>query len=177
MRARAPVIAVSALFVLLAAGLFYNQILRYGYYSRLSRNNSIRVIPIGGSRGGIFDRYLKPLAVNRLSFNVAIVYQEIRDRIALANSLKEVLGFSGEEVIKALERARARPYSPVTVAEDIDRERAFALEEASLDLSGLTVETKARRDYLYGASGSHVLGYLSEITERELEDIRDSGYG
>ena len=176
MRDRALAAIMSALFILLATGLFYNQILRYGYYSRLSRNNSIRVMPIDGPRGTIFDRAGRPLVTNRLSFDVAIVYQEIGDRRKLARLLNDVLGMSGGEIMEALEKAAARSYGPVVIAADIGKEHALALEEASFDTGGLVIETRAKRDYMYRMFGSHLFGYLGEITADELEALKEYGY-
>ena len=167
---------ISVFFTLLAIALFYAQILRFPYYSRLSKNNSIRIVPIDGPRGNIFDRNGVPLVTNRLSFDVAIVYQELKDRGRIARLLNEVLGMSGREILEALEKSRQRPYAPVVIAEDIDKEKAIALEEASLDADGLLVETRPKRDYIYDNIGSHIFGYLSQITEEELEEMKDYGY-
>ena len=177
MKERSPSAVLSAFFILLALGLFYNQVARYGYYSRLSRNNSIRIIPIAGPRGNIYDRNGKLLVTNRLSFDLVAVSSELRDRRKAARILNGVLGMSGEEIMSAFDRADARPYAPVTIKEDIPKDRAIALEEALVDTDGLEVDATSRRDYLYGQSGSHIFGYLGRITEDELEDLRDFGYG
>lgn len=176
MRHTSLAIVISLLFALLLAGLFYNQVLRYDYYSRLSKNNSIRIIPIEGPRGNIFDRSGIPLVTNRLSFDVAIIYQELRDRRGLARLLNDVTGMSGERIMAALEKAAKRPYAPVTILEDIDKEKAFMLEEASFDISGLIIETKSKRNYMYKYSGSHIFGYLGQISEDELGLLKDYGY-
>lgn len=167
---------ISILFVLLILGLFYNQIIRYGHYSKLSNNNSIRIMPIEGPRGNIFDRNGVPLVTNRLAFDAAIVYRELRDRQKLGRALKDILGMSGKDIMDALEKAGAKPYAPVVIAEDVDKEKAMALEEASFDVSGLMIQTRSRRDYLYNNVGCHIFGYLSEVTEQELENLGDYGY-
>ena len=97
---------------LLVAGLFYTQVIRYGHYLQLSKNNVIRIIPIDGPRGNIFDRNALPLVSNRLSFDVAVVYQELRDRQKFIRILSESLKMSGHDIVKALDKARARPYAP-----------------------------------------------------------------
>ncbi|MBU1808340.1 MAG: penicillin-binding protein 2 [Candidatus Omnitrophica bacterium] len=176
MRDRFLITTLSLLFILIIAGLFFNQVLLSGYYSKLSRNNSIRVIPISGTRGNIFDRTGRPLVTNRLSFDVAIIFQEIGDRRKLVNLLKRELGFSGAQIMSALEKAGNRPYEPVTIAEDIDKEKALALEESSFDVSGLIIETRSRRNYLYKHFGCHIFGYLGEVTANELETLKDYGY-
>lgn len=167
---------ISALFILIITGLFYTQVIRFFYYSRLSENNSIRVIPIDGPRGRILDRNGQVLVSNRLSFDVAIVHQEVRDTRRLSGILKDSLGMNNADILKALAKARKRPYAPVAIAEDIEKDKAMALEESSFDVPGLEIETRSKRDYIYKNSGAHIFGYLSEITESELDDMKDFGY-
>jgi len=142
----------------------------------MSRNNSIRVLPIGGSRGTIYDRNEKPLVTSRLSFDAVISYQEIGDRRRLAELLSNVLGMTGEQIMNAFEKAGRRPFAGVIIAEDIPKDKALALEEASFDTSGLDIETKAKRNYIYKHFGCHIFGYLSEVTEAELDSLKDDGY-
>ncbi len=176
MRDRIPIAFISALFILLGIGLFYNQAIRFRYYSHLSKNNSIRVIPIDGPRGNIFDRNGLSLVSNRLSFDVAVIYQELKDKQKFIRLLRDSLKMPGEDIARVLDKAMARPYAPVTILEDIGKDKAIMLEEASFDIDGLTIETRSKRDYLYNNVGSHIFGYLSEIGEDELDDLRDYGY-
>ena len=70
---------ISALFVLLIVSLFYTQVVRFFYYSRMSKNNSIRIIPIDGPRGRMLDRNGQVMVSSRISFDAVLVYQELRD--------------------------------------------------------------------------------------------------
>ncbi len=176
MRNRIPIVTITVLFALLGLGIFYTQIIRYGYYSRLSKNNSIRVIPINGPRGNIFDRNGAALVSNRLSFDAAIVYRELNNKPKFIRFMSETLKMPRGDIARSLEKASRKPYTPVTILEDIDKEKAFTLEEASFDIDGFTIETRSKRDYLHSNIASHIFGYLSEITEPELEDLRDYGY-
>lgn len=176
MRDRVLTTLISALFLYISIGLFYTQIIRYPHYSRLSKNNSIRIIQIDGPRGNIFDCNGKALVTNRLSLDVVIVYRELYERSGIIRLLKDVLGMSGGDIASALEKASLRPNSPYTVKEDVAKEKAIAFEEESCGLSGVSVQTRSKRNYLYNNSGSHLFGYLSEVSEEELEDLRDLGY-
>lgn len=167
---------IAVFFSSLLLGLFYMQVIRHGYYSRLSKNNSIRIIPIDGPRGNIFDRKGIPLVTNRISFNISIIYQELKNKKALAGLLKETLGLSGPEISSSFEKASLKPFAPVTIAEDIGKEKAIVLEEATLDTDGLLIETRSKRNYLYNTAGSHVFGYLGEVSEEDLELLKIYGY-
>lgn len=176
MREKFLFVPLRLLFILLVIGLVYTQVFRFPYYSRLSKDNAIRIIPINGPRGTIYDRNGVPLVSDRVSFNVAVVYQELRSRDKLIRLLTDTLGVARGDIEGALYKAAMKPYAPVTIVEDIDKEKAFVLEEESFDLRGLVIETKSVRNYPYNKTGSHIFGYLSEISETELEDMKEYGY-
>ncbi len=167
---------IQFLFVLLALGLVYTQVLRFPYYSRLSKDNAIRIIPIEGPRGTIFDRNGVPLVNDRISFNVAVVYQELRNREKIIRLLANLLPVPRKDVEDAIDKSAKKPYAPVTIVEDIDKDKAFILEEESFDIRGLVIETRSVRNYIYNNIGSHIFGYLSEISEQELENLKVYGY-
>lgn len=176
MRNRIISIAIFTALILLVFGLFYTQVIRFGHYDQLSKNNVIRIIPIDGPRGIIFDRNGVPLVTNRLAFDVAVVYQELQDLEKFVRLVSATVGISPRDIAAALERASLKPYAPVTVVEDIPKEKALILDEASFDMPGLVIETRSKRSYPYGNVGSHLFGYLSEISEDELDRLRDYGY-
>ncbi len=176
MREKYLAVPIRLLFIALALALIYTQVVRHAYYSRLSKDNAIRIIPIEGSRGAIFDRKGVRLVSSRISFNAALVYQEMRNREKLIRLLVNTLGIKRKDVEDGIEKAAGRPYAPVTIASDIDRDKAFILEEESFDVRGLVIRTRSMRDYPYKNVGAHLLGYLSEISETELEKMKDYGY-
>lgn len=176
MREKSLAVPIYLLFIMLALALVYTQVVRYAYYSGLSKDNAIRIVPIEGPRGIIFDRNGVGLVSNRVSFNVALVYQEMRNREKLIRLLVNKLGIEKKDVEDGIEKAAGRPYAPVTIVDDIDRDKAFILEEESFDIRGLVIQTRSMRDYLYGNIGAHLLGYLGEISETELERMKEYGY-
>lgn len=176
MRDRVLNLIIYASIALIAMAFFYTQVIRYGYYSRLSQNNSIRIIPIEGPRGDIRDRNGIVLVTNTLCFDVIAIHNEIRDIKKVTDMLCEILGMTYEKALDAVRKAAKRPFSPVVIAEDIGKEKAILVEEASTDIDGLSVETRSRRHYVNGDSGCHVFGYLTEISENELEELAGYGY-
>jgi penicillin-binding protein 2 len=176
MKERSLLLPVRLLFIFIVLGLIYTQLIRYPYYSRLSRDNAIRIIPVDGPRGTIFDRNGVVLVTDRISFDVAVVYQELKNREKLVRLLMGMLKVGRRDIEDALENAASRPYAPVTIVEDIDKEKAFTLEEESFDIRGLVIQTKSVRNYIYKNVGAHVFGYLSEVSEEELLALKEYGY-
>ncbi len=167
---------IRLLFLLLVIGLYFTQVMRFPYYSRLSKDNAIRIIPIDGPRGTIFDRNGISLVSDRISFNVAVVYQELKNKEKLIRLLTNLLNVPRKDIEDALNKARQKPYAPVTIVEDIHKDKAFVLEEESFDIRGLVIQTKSVRSYIYNNVGAHIFGYLSEISEVELESMKEYGY-
>ena len=91
MRIRIIRYIVFILIALIAADLFYLQIVRGRYFYNLSRNNRIRLVPLEGERGRILDRNGVVLADNRPTFNAAVIPQDVEDKEKLFAFLAGVL--------------------------------------------------------------------------------------
>ncbi|MFH1776797.1 MAG: penicillin-binding protein 2 [Candidatus Omnitrophota bacterium] len=167
---------VVLLFILLTAGLFNIQVIRGNYYLRLSEHNRIRLLPLIAPRGRIFDRQGNVLVDNRLTFNVSIVPQEVRDLDKLIAALSACLSCPQEELRKKYKRNFFATFSPVVVAGDIDKKTAFILEEKRNELNGVILQTQPSRHYIYGHIGAHLLGYVGKIAPGELEKLSAYGY-
>ncbi len=176
MKIRLLRIITFTLFLLLAAGLFYLQIIKGPIYRRMSRDNRIRLVSIESPRGRIFDREGRLLVDNRISFDVAIIPQELENKDSIMERLSVRLGIPVEELEEALKDNFIAPFQPVRVASDIGKEAAISLEEERLDLPGMFIETRPRRYYPYKKVASHILGYLGQINSAELAKLKTYGY-
>lgn len=65
---------------------------------------------------------------------------------------------------------------PVTIAKDVSRESAVKLGEQSIYFPGISVTNEPMVSYPSGSLASHILGYVGNITETEL-DGREDTYG
>jgi penicillin-binding protein 2 len=164
------------LFIAIAGNLIYTQLLRGQYYYNLSVNNRIRVIPLSGSRGRIMDRHGVVLADNRLSFNITIIPQDVRDKEQLFFYLSNVLKVNKEILLKRFAEKKVTPFAPVVIAEDVDKRVAMILEENKYRLPGLYIQETFQRQYPFREVGAHVLGYVGKINRSMMEKLKDYGY-
>lgn len=176
MRVRALAAAILVLFGALVIGLFYTQVVKNNLYWELSEKNRIRIMPLAAPRGKIYDRGGTLLVSNRLSFDVQVVFQEIKAPGKIADSLSGILGIDRESLAGRMEKAKDRPFVPVTIAEDIEKDKAVWIEEIIIDLPGIIVTTRPLRNYIKSKTFSHVTGYLGKISEAELKKYRTYGY-
>ncbi len=164
------------LLVLITGYLFYLQVIRGGYFARLSKSNSIRVVPFEGARGRIFDRHGKTLADNVKAYHAVVIPQDIRDKKALFAFMGEVLGVDPRLTEKKFFRNKTTPFSPVTLAEGLSRSQAIRIEENAFRFPGLLVLQKFSRRYPSGWCSAHVVGYVGKVDPFKEKKITEYGF-
>lgn len=182
---------VFALFATLFARLYYLQVVGGEEYHAKAASQSVREIVVQPQRGLIVDDQGRPLVANRTSWVVSI------DRTMLdkmTEHQQDVLVGRVSDVVDVPERAIRRslvtcgdegsvpgecwngsPYQPVPVASDVKQSVALRILEQPEDYPGVLAEQQSVRAYPqpYGVNLAHVLGYLSPITEDELDRAQD----
>ncbi|HEY4744493.1 MAG TPA: penicillin-binding protein 2, partial [Desulfuromonadaceae bacterium] len=162
---------VGGIFALLVLRLWHLQILNVEDYRSMSENNRLRFVPEAASRGAILDRNGTVMVSNRPSFSLAVVPQEVKDRDALLNQLVALLGLDRRELVERWEKGKGRArYYPVVLASNITRDQVEIVEENRLRLAGVEIEMKPVREYAGGTLAAHLLGYIGEVSEDELNN-------
>lgn len=162
-------LAVAAL-AAIGFGYLRVQVVEGAYYRQLADNNRLRKQTIEAPRGWIFDRQGKPLAENVPNYSLSI------DR-ALARDLDDSFAFTSRLVgvpVRELERRyrdrrRGAGFAPVVVAENLDLETVAHISALQLEHPEIGVEIAHRRLYRPAQQTAHLLGYLGEVSERDLE--------
>ncbi|MDO8581135.1 MAG: hypothetical protein Q7S13_06615, partial [Candidatus Omnitrophota bacterium] len=158
MRLKIIRISVIILFLLIAGDLLYVQVIRGNYYYNLSKNNRVRIVPLGSWRGLIFDRNGVVLADNRLGYNVLITPQEVKDLNEVFVFLEDVLGINEKKLTTTYQNKKTAPFAPIVLKENISREQALMIEENRYRFPSLFVQENFERVYPFNDIGAHVLG-------------------
>ena len=172
------IVAVS-LFLVLFMRLWFLQGIDRQEFEAASVSNRLRVIHEEGPRGRIFDRNGKILVDNKTSIVVSLDREPLRKmepagRTALFVDLADTLNGLGVPtkvagIETAFEDKRYLPQEYVPIAEEVDPSIEIYLMERAARFPGIVVERKAIRTYPYGNVAVHLLGYVGEINEKELE--------
>jgi len=163
------VLFVLVIFGILVLRLWFLQIVNGSAYRARSENNRIRLQSMAPFRGVILDRGGKILVDNRPSYDLYVIPEEIHDAEALLNRLAVLGDFEmGPIREKITEAASGYPFKPVCLKKDISRQELAMLETRRFDLPGVMIKVRPQRHYFYGDLAAHVLGYLGEISEKQL---------
>lgn len=176
MKVKVIQIFFTVLFIFLWGCFFYLQIIKGDFYRKLSSRNSIRLINIPASRGNIYDRNSKLVASNRLSFGVFVVPQEANDIDTEIGIISKISALPHSVLERNYNRNRRAPFAPCELARDIPKHTAMLIEETKPRLPGVLVKEIPERDYLYKDIFCHVVGYIGEIDDIELQLLKPYGY-
>src|SRR5437764_11083823 len=87
-------------------------------YQLLSESNRVQLIPVPPRRGWIIDRNGKPIAINRSSFRVDLIPQQLIDPPKIVAEVSQILDLPPDEVDRInRELATSRGFQPVSVAD------------------------------------------------------------
>jgi len=169
--------AVWLLLAVVASGFWYVQIVQGAYYGELSENNRLRRLAIDAPRGVIYDRDGEPLVENTPSYNLLIDRSRAEDVEASLAYAARILGRSEEEMAGQLEKAKRGPdYQPVPIARNLTLPQVARISSTALEHPEFEIDVGHLRLYRHGSQTAHLLGYLGEVNEQELElSKRDEG--
>ena len=163
--------------LLIFTRIIFLQIFKGNYYLGLAEGNRIRVETIKADRGNIYDRNGKVLAANKPSFVLKITPGDLsRDaskKQELRDKLLELFPDDDREEIVNLFDKYSPSYRSIVLIRGIDYEKAISLKLKLASWAGLSIEPEAKREYPIGPSVSHLVGYLSKITQSELKNNKN----
>lgn len=84
-----------------------------------------------------------------------------------------------EALVRKIRRARGLVrYQDILVRRDVSPqiEGPLTLDVELGELPGVTVRRASARDYRYGPLAAHVIGYVNEVSQRDLEARKSQGY-
>ncbi len=165
-------------FLGLGARLIYLQILHGERYTFLSENNRIRLKRVPGTRGMVLDRHGQLLVDSRPSFDLFFVPEDSDAPESTLRLLARYLKWDESEVLKTYQDNKSRAaFDEITLGRDVEWSTIVAVETHQLDLPGVTLRARPRRNYADGPAAAHVLGYLGEINQKQLKTFKEQGYG
>lgn len=168
-RAKILIVFVCLLLSVLFLRLCYMQIFKGSHYEELSKNNRLRIINVPAPRGRIMDRTGIVLVDNRPAYNVMVMPEDIVNVTDIASRLSVVLEKPASEIIASIKQSRMKPYDPLPVARDITFEQVARIESQIFNLPGVSIETIPEREYIFRGLAAHAIGFVGEISQRQLE--------
>jgi len=167
-RLRVMMILFIGSFSILAARLFYLQVIQGEKLRTIAESNRTQTIFERAPRGLILDKNGIVLADNRPTFVVTFTPLNLgRDVLTgVVERLSKILGLTEEELNRLFKPA-IRHSSMVRLMDRVSRHSAFALAEQKPNLPGVSVVTEMQRRYPQNDLAAHILGFLGQVSPSE----------
>ncbi|HEV2595773.1 MAG TPA: penicillin-binding protein 2 [Sphingomicrobium sp.] len=139
-------------------------------YQLLSESNRVQLIPVPPRRGWIIDRNGKPIAINKASFRVDLIPQQIVNASQIIAELQQLLSLLPDDVERITrELAASRGFQPVSVADNIPYEQYAAITVRLPELPGVAASRGFTRSYPAGSAVGQLVGYVGPASAIEYE--------
>jgi penicillin-binding protein 2 len=162
-------------FLVLAGAFFRTQVLQFDRYRLKAENNRLRPVPLQPARGTVYDHNGKVIAETVPGFSVALLAQSIDSLRQTLKRFGQIVPLDSSQVEKAVNRFLEARYQPALVLGNATREQVARLEEHRYVLPGLVVQSEPRRIYPRGTAVAHLVGYVGEVTQGDLDASRFQG--
>jgi penicillin-binding protein 2 len=163
---------IITLFFVFAVRFWYLQIFKGEQFARQAFDNRIREERILAPRGLIRDKNGHILADNRLAYGLALTREDCPD---IPSTLAQVSAWTGAS-LESLNakyqqdlRNKAKPFEKLLLLTDIPFDLVARIESQLVYWPGLEIDIRSKRSYPETALFAHILGYVAEANEKEME--------
>jgi penicillin-binding protein 2 len=161
----------------LAAGMWRLQILGAESYRVLADANRIRKDPVRAPRGKIFDREGRILVDNYPSVSCYLLREQVKDLNVDVPLIARGLDLPVDQVQATIRRYAASPkYESIPLKQDITPDEEAFIEAHRNELPELETRDEQRRLYPRDGFAAHVIGYVGEVSEEDLNSSKFDFY-
>ncbi len=162
--------AALAIFIFLISGFWELQVVKESIYAEAAERNRIKSRPILAPRGKILDRDGRVIVDNHSSFSLLLSRENLKEDHL--KNIAEGLNLDLTELTQRLARYKKRPrYEPIIIKDeltpgDISFVEAHRNQDTFPEMELIHTQ---RRLYPRDGLAAHVIGYVGEISEPELD--------
>ena len=161
----------------LAAGLWRLQVLGADQFRLLAEQNRVRKEPVLAARGKLFDRENRLVVDNYPSVSCFLIREQGRNLDADLPLIARGLNLDLEQLKATLRHYRAAPgYQPIPIKQDITADEQAFVEAHRNELPELLTIDEERRLYPRDGFAAHLIGYVGEVSEEDLNNSRYAAY-
>ena len=176
LRLLAVALLVLICFSLLLSRFIWLQIVRHDVYAAQAEDNRISVVPIVPNRGLILDRNGVVLARNYSAYTLEITPSKIigslDDLVDDLSKLVDIQNKDRRRFRKLLDESKNFESLPIRTRLTDEEVARFTAQRYRFP--GVDIQARLFRQYPYGKTAAHVIGYIGRISQRDADRIADS---
>jgi len=158
-------------FISIISRLFYLQISENIKYRSLSDKNRLREWKIAPQRGIIEDYFGTKIATNTQVFQLHMIPEDVPNLEELFFKLSKIINFSERRKSILIKKIKKRkPWEAVIVSDNLSWPEFSRLNLFLHEIQGIKPVVAVDRKYFSDGSSSHIIGYVSETSVKDLEN-------
>ena len=158
------------IFISIVSRLFYLQISENIKYRSLSDKNRFREWKLVPQRGVIEDFFGNKIADNTQTFQLHMIPEDVPNIEELFFRLARIINFSDRKKRNLIKRINKRKrWEPIIVSDNLSWKEFSKLNLFLHELQGVKPVVALARKYSEDGSSSHILGYVSDTSVKDLE--------
>ncbi len=169
--------AVALVLLVLGIGLWRLQVLGAENYRVLAEQNRIRKVPVLAPRGRILDREGRLIVDNYPSVTCYLLREQLSSLSHDLPMIAEGLHMEPAQIEAILKHFQYAPkYQPIPLKQDITPDEQAFLAAHRDDLPELDTLDEQRRLYPRDGFAAHLIGYVGEVSEADLNNSKYAFY-
>ena len=167
------------LFAVLIFRLWALQVVSGDEYLTAAQENQVRTARVDGRRGTVVDVRGRPIVENTPGTIVQLWPADVPPQRldGVVRRLSELLDVSERRIQRAIDRLQGDPLTPIIVKRFVKEPKALYILENQAEFAGVRVAETEIRKYPQQRLAAHIVGYVGEISDEELEDRDPDEYG
>jgi len=158
-------------FISIISRLFYLQISENIKYRSLSDKNRLREWKIAPQRGIIEDYFGTKIATNTQVFQLHMIPEDVPNLEELFFKLSKIINFSERRKSILIKKIKKRkPWEAIIVSDNLSWPEFSRLNLFLHEIQGIKPVVAVDRKYFSDGSSSHIIGYVSETSVKDLEN-------
>ena len=159
-----------AIFCGIISRLFYLQISENIKYRSLSDKNRLREWKVAAARGIVEDFFGNKIADNTQVFQLHMMPEDVPNMEVLFFKLSKLIDFNEKKRAVLLKRIKKRkPWQSIIISDNLSWSEFSKLNIFLHEIEGIKPVVSVARKYSEDGSSSHLLGYVSDVSVKDLE--------
>ena len=164
---------VALILAVLVIGLWRLQIVSADGYRILAEANRTRKVPVLAPRGRLLDREGRLLVDNYPSVTCYLLREQVKDYTPDLPLIAQGLHIPVDQIQATLRRFQTAPkYQPIPLKQDITPDEQAFIAAHRDELPELETLDEQRRLYPRDGFAAHLIGYVGEISENDLNQAK-----
>lgn len=161
-------------FGLVAARMYYLQVDQHDRLLAQAESNRTAVLPVVPNRGEILDRHGRVLATSFSAYTLEINPARVADLDATIEELGKIVEIQPRDIRRFRQlRAESRRFDSLPILTRLTDVEVARFTAQRYRFPGVDVRARLIRHYPNAEVGSHVIGYIGRINQREKELIEE----